>query len=156
MTSPPRKLGVTARDRIFMRIGNFTFKVRQGDFSSKFRTGVTEANDLGIKPIWLGFTKAKGQFYVELTGLTTEELDLFERGITAAIAAAREVVAYLDEHADSEYDDDTPLIPLRALRTAPPVIMRSIRPFIGTEMDPIESKAEEKRYADEMEPMKFF
>ena len=139
-----------------MRIGNFTFKVRQGDFFVKGGSGVTEANDLGIKPIWLGFTKVKGQFYIELTGLTTEELDLFEKGITAAIAAAREVVTYLDEQADSEYDDDTPLIPLRALRTAPPVVMRSIRPFIGTEMDPVETKAEEKAYNTEMEPMTFF
>ena len=35
-------------------------------------------------------------------------------------------------------------------------MMRSIRPFIGTEMDPLETQAEEKRYGDEMEPMKFF
>ena len=140
-----------------MRIGNFTFKVRQGDFFNEGSDqGVTEANDLGIRPIWLGFVKRKGEFYVELTGLTVEELDLFEKGITAAIAAAREVVTYLDEQADAEYDDDTPLIPLRALRTAPPVVMRSIRPFIGTEVDPIETRVEEKTYDNEMEPMKFF
>ena len=156
MKSPPRKLGITARDRIYMRIGNFTFKVRQGDFFDRGSDrGVTEANDLGIRPIWLGFVKAKGQFYVELTGLTTEELDLFERGVTAAIEAARQVVAYLDEHADAEYDDDTPLIPLRALRTAPPVVMRSIRPFIGTEMDP-ETTRGEKAYNAEMEQMRIF
>lgn len=137
-----------------MRIGNFTFRVRQGEFTADH--SVTEATDLGIRPLWLGFVKRKGEFYVELTGLTLEELELFERGMLAALDAAKQVVKYLDEQADSEYDDDTPLIPLRALRTAPPVVMRSIRPFIGTEMDPLETKAEEKRYGDEMEPMKFF
>ena len=93
MTSPPRKLGVKAEDRIYMRIGNFTFRVRQGEFTEDY--SVTEATDLGIRPLWLGFVKRKGEFYVELTGLTMEELELFEKGMSAAFAAAKEVVKYL-------------------------------------------------------------
>ena len=151
MDHGPRKIGVTSADRIFMRVGNFTFRVRQGEFEDagvdpEDRQVYTEAGDMGIKPIWLGFVKRRGRFYVELTGMTTEELDAFERGMTSALAAAREVVTYLDEHADSEYDDDTPMIPLRALKTPPIVIHREIRPFIGTEIDPIEDKAAEKVY----------
>ena len=140
-------MGVTTPDRIFMRIGNFTFKVRQGEFSDNARgegdpskMTYTEAGDLGIKPIWLGFTKMKGKFYVELTGLTGLELDAFEKGIAAAIAAAREVVTYLDENASTTYDDDTPLVALRGLRPPPIVIHREIRPFIGTDVDPVEKE----------------
>jgi len=132
-----------------MRLHNFTFRVRQGEFEDSRREEqrpVTEAGDNGIRPIWLGFRKAKGRFYIELTGMTGEELDAFERGITAAIAAAREVVKYLDENATAEYDDDTPMIPLRALRTLGPIVERNIRPFIGTPMDPCETKPEQEQY----------
>jgi len=148
MDHGPRKIGVTSADRIFMRVGNFTFRVRQGEFNDhdEDKTPFTEAGDMGIKPIWLGFVKRRGRFYIELTGMTTEELDAFERGMLSALAAAREVVGYLDEHADAEYDDDTPMIPLRALKTPPIVIHREIRPFAGTEMDPIEDKAAQKVY----------
>lgn len=149
MNEPVRKLGISIADRIWMRVGNFTFKVRQGEFGDGEKT-VTEASDHGIKPIWLGFVKRKGNFYVELTGLTVEELDLFERGMVDAIAAARQIVTHLDAASDLTYDDDTPLIPLRALRTAPPAVIRTIRPFIGTEMDPVATAAEQKRYDNEM------
>jgi hypothetical protein len=152
MQPPIRKLAIKARDRVYMRLSNFTFKVRQGEFGEERENAitVTEASDFGIKPIWIGFVKRKGEFYIELTGMTEEELDLFQAGMISALDAAREVVKYLDEHADAEYDDDTPMIPLRALRTSPVVIMRKIRPFIGTEMDPVETKVEQKVYDDDM------
>lgn len=153
MKHGPRKIGISAPDRIFMRVGNFTFRVRQGEFSDDSDGTTdpeadvyTEAASMGIKPIWLGFTKTKGRFYVELTGMTGEELDAFEKGITAGIAAAREIVTYLDREADVVYDDDTPLIALRGLKSSPIVIHRKIRPFIGTPMDPIEVKDEVKAY----------
>lgn len=152
MKDQVRRLGVTSVDRIYMRLHNFTFRVRQGEFedsrSEQEHRPVTEAGDMGIRPIWLGFRKAKGRFYIELTGMTTEELDAFERGITAGIAAAREVVTYLDENAIAEYDDDTPMIPLRALRTLGPIIERRIRPFIGTPMDPCETNADVVAYRE--------
>jgi hypothetical protein len=154
MKRGPRKIGVTTPDRIFMRVGNITFKVRQGEFSdSASGEGdpeamvYTEAADAGIKPIWIGFTKLKRRFYVELTGMTGPELDAFEKGMMAAIAAAREVVTYLDETAITSYDDDTPLIALRGLRPPPIVIHREIRPFIGTDVDPIEP--EDRKVYDE-------
>jgi hypothetical protein len=135
-----------------MRVGNFTFRVRQGEFGDtddpEEQLYTEAASIFGIKPIWLGFTKSKGSFYVELTGMTTLELDAFERGMLAALAAAREVIAYLDEQADDTYDDDTPLIALRGLKPPPIVIHRQIRPFIGTDMDPMgeDVKAEQKAY----------
>lgn len=148
-----RRLGISSVDRVFMQVANFTFRVRQGEFGEATDPDYrpfTEAGDMGIRPIWLGFTKRKGRFYIELTGMTLEELELFERGMALGIEAAREVVKYLDEHAESEYNDDTPMIPLRALRSAPPAVLRRIRPFIGTEMDPCETKADEKQYNDDV------
>ena len=159
MQAPVRKLAVLAHDRIFMRLSNFTFKVRQGEFGQNRENSytVTEASDFGIQPIWIGFVKRKGEFYIELTGMTTEELDHFRAGMNDAIDAAAQVVKYLDEHADSEYDDDTPMIPLRALRTSPVVIRRKIRPFLGMEQDPVESEAEQQEYDDAMpESMQIF
>jgi hypothetical protein len=126
---PVRKLGITKKDRIFMKVHNFTFKVMQGEFVPD--QPVTEATDMGLMPLWLGFTKVKGKFYIELTGMTSEELDLFERGVTAAIEAARVVVKELDDLANREYDDDDVRIPLRALRSSPPCVIRSIEPLLG-------------------------
>src|SRR6478609_4326820 len=93
MREQNRKLAITQADRVFMKVGNFTFRVRQGEFGGdeSDRT-YTEAGDMGVKPIWIGFTKMKGRFYIELTGMTTEELDLFEQGMTTALTAARAVV----------------------------------------------------------------
>jgi len=129
-----RKLGISRADRVFMKANNFTFKVRQGEFRPNGRP-YTESGDLGLKPIWIGFTKQKGKFYIELTGMTEEELDIFAKGMEMAINAAREVVQYLDKEAADGYDDDTPYIPLRSLRMTPPYVMREIRPFAGSPMD---------------------
>src|SRR6478609_983941 len=116
MKEQNRKLAISSADRVYMQVGNFTFRVRQGEFedsrpTSGPRTVYTEAADLGVKPIWLGFVKTKGTFYIELTGMTGEELSLFREGMLAALDAAAIVVEWLDEHADAEYDDDTPMIP---------------------------------------------
>ena len=138
MKEQNRKLAITQADRVYMQVGNFTFRVRQGEFEDRGvpqadRRIYTEAADLGVKPIWLGFVKRKGTFYIELTSMTSLELSLFREGMLAALDAAAEVVAWLDEHADAEYDDDTPMIPLRSLKGAPPHLIREIRPFLGME-----------------------
>jgi hypothetical protein len=152
MAAPsPRSLGVRTADRIYMKVHNFVFRVRQGEFedssSSEPKRPYTEAGDMGIKPIWIGFTKRNGKFYLELTGMTTEELDAFEVGMRDAITAARAVVAYLDEHADVEYDDDgDTVIPLRAIKSPPVVVHREIRPFAGTDIDPLDTRAERRAY----------
>jgi hypothetical protein len=131
-----------------MQVHNFTFRVRQGEFGDAVEDErpYTEAGDMGLRPLWLGFTKRSGSFYVELTGMTSEELELFTQGMLAALDAAKEVVAWLDVNADYEYNDDTPMVPLRALKGTPAHVIREIRPFIGTERDPIETKDDEKAY----------
>ena len=87
--------------------------------SLKLPKDLHRSGDLGVKPIWLGFIKRKGTFDIELTSMTGLELSLFREGMLAVLDAAAEVVAWLDEHADAEYDDDTPMIPLRSLKGAP-------------------------------------
>lgn len=138
-----RKLGISAADRSFMRVGNFTFRVRQGEFGPEPEEGddrrvFTEAADLQVKPLWLGFIKQRKKVYVELTGMTGDELALFKRAMEEAIAAAEQVVAWLDQTAVAEYSDDTPMIPLRALRGPPVGIVRPIRPFLGHPLDEAE------------------
>ena len=133
-----RKLGITKEMRSYMKVHNFTMVIRQGEFGLQDENSraYTEAGDLGIQPIWLGIYKRTAKTVVELTGMTSEELALFKRAMLEAIEAAEPVVAWLDENAQDEFDDDTPLIPLRALKGAPPCVIRPIQPFAGSHLDP--------------------
>jgi hypothetical protein len=148
----PRKIGIEGADRIFMKVGNFTFRVRQGEFTDENvpveeRTIYTEAADRGAMPLWLGFTKAKGSTYIELTSMTTDEFDAFEKGMLSALAAAREVIAWLDKEAITEYDEDgDAVIPLRAIKQPPVVVHREIRPLLGVDGHPLLEGRERKQY----------
>ena len=129
MTVSARKLGVKSVDRIFMKLHNFTLRIRQGEFGDEDDSPVTDAGDSGLLPIWLGLRKRNKDLYIELTGLSGEELDYFEKAVIAAIAAARQVVTVLDERAVAEFDANAAVVPLRALRAAPVVLIRAIDPF---------------------------
>ena len=137
MTGSPRKLGVKAADRIFMRLHNFTLRIRQGEFGDDDpdRDPYTDAGDSGLLPIWLGIQKRHKNVYIELTGMSTEELDCFEKAVTAGIAAARPIVTLLDERAEAEFDANATVVPLRALRPAPITLVRAIDPFPTGEPD---------------------
>lgn len=116
-------------------------RVSTGTFGEDSEEFIAECMSQGFWPIWLTLNRrGRGSVTVELTSLTTEELNLFERIVVEAISAARLVTQDLDDAAEKELDFEGD-VPMRLLRSSPPQLIRKI----NVEMTP----ADKAHYAFE-------
>jgi hypothetical protein len=120
--------------RIWARLHNFIVVVQEGEMGAQGAyepegvdtEPITEASQIERNPIWLMFKKRSTTVYLELTGMTSEELEIFKRAVGEAIAAAEPIVAELDAAADGTIENNE--VSMRAFRPAPPSRFLNISP----------------------------
>ncbi len=130
---------VPSHDRIWARLHNFQVVVREGEILDD--QSITEASAAGFNPFWLVFTKKQHKMFLELTGMTLEELQIFRRVINTALDTCEEIVTELDALADASIDQET--LHIRAFRAAPPLRVLDLSPRPRTEAPANQASGEE-------------